>query len=211
MRRRCWSAPNTSATATYLPSHCVLAIACDPDTGWIDGPGRFAGAALPDGTVYGWHDGRATMKRTAAFRLLPRDWTARTALSAQGTPAYPVNTRWLSPSTSEPYQALPWSALDMLATAAGMQCGVTWGDFAEIFAAFPDFDFQVEQFVEAGDTVTVRWSAAATFAGPGSFMGVEPTGADSMHRSFAAGSPQRIERVATIADSLGAPTAMPIA
>ena len=39
--------------------------------------------------------------------------------------------------------------------------------------------------------------------------GVEPTGADSMHRSFAAGSPQRIERVQTIADSLGAPMAMP--
>jgi len=39
--------------------------------------------------------------------------------------------------------------------------------------------------------------------------GVEPAGADSMHRSFAAGSPQKIERVATIADSLGAPYAMP--
>jgi threonine dehydratase len=39
--------------------------------------------------------------------------------------------------------------------------------------------------------------------------GVEPEGADSMHRSFAAGSPQSIERVATIADSLGAPYAMP--
>lgn len=39
--------------------------------------------------------------------------------------------------------------------------------------------------------------------------GVEPEGADSMHRSFAAGSPQRIERVATIADSLGAPMALP--
>jgi threonine dehydratase len=39
--------------------------------------------------------------------------------------------------------------------------------------------------------------------------GVEPVGADSMHRSFAAGSPQRIERVTTIADSLGAPMAMP--
>lgn len=31
-----------------------------------------------------------------------------------------------------------------------------------------------------------------------------------MHRSFAAGSPQAIERVATIADSLGAPYALPI-
>ena len=39
--------------------------------------------------------------------------------------------------------------------------------------------------------------------------GVEPEGADSMHRSFAAGSPQKIERVATIADSLGAPYALP--
>lgn len=41
-------------------------------------------------------------------------------------------------------------------------------------------------------------------------FGVEPEGADSMHRSFAAGSPQSIERVATIADSLGAPFALPI-
>jgi threonine dehydratase len=39
--------------------------------------------------------------------------------------------------------------------------------------------------------------------------GVEPEGADSMHRSFAAGEPKGIERVATIADSLGAPFAMP--
>jgi len=38
-------------------------------------------------------------------------------------------------------------------------------------------------------------------------IGVEPTGADTMHRSFTAGSPQAIERVATIADSLGAPYA----
>lgn len=40
--------------------------------------------------------------------------------------------------------------------------------------------------------------------------GVEPTGADSMHRSFEAGEPRSIERVATIADSLGAPYALPI-
>jgi len=40
-------------------------------------------------------------------------------------------------------------------------------------------------------------------------FGVEPEGADSMHRSFAAGAPQSIERVATIADSLGAPFALP--
>jgi threonine dehydratase len=40
-------------------------------------------------------------------------------------------------------------------------------------------------------------------------FGVEPEGADTMHRSFAAGSPQRIDAVRTIADSLGAPFAMP--
>ena len=39
--------------------------------------------------------------------------------------------------------------------------------------------------------------------------GVEPEGADSMHRSFAAGKPQAIDQVATIADSLGAPHAAP--
>ncbi len=41
-------------------------------------------------------------------------------------------------------------------------------------------------------------------------FGVEPEGADSMYRSFQAGEPRSIERVATIADSLGAPYALPI-
>lgn len=40
-------------------------------------------------------------------------------------------------------------------------------------------------------------------------FGVEPEGADSMHRSFAAGEPRPIEKVGTIADSLGAPFALP--
>lgn len=40
-------------------------------------------------------------------------------------------------------------------------------------------------------------------------FGVEPEGADSLHRSLAAGTPQAIERVATIADSLGAPRCEP--
>ncbi|MBX3014698.1 MAG: threonine/serine dehydratase [Caldilineaceae bacterium] len=40
-------------------------------------------------------------------------------------------------------------------------------------------------------------------------FGVEPVGADTMHRSFAAGSPQSISAVQTIADSLGAPHAAP--
>lgn len=40
-------------------------------------------------------------------------------------------------------------------------------------------------------------------------IGIEPKGADSMTRSFAADSAQAIDEVRTIADSLGAPFAMP--
>jgi len=39
--------------------------------------------------------------------------------------------------------------------------------------------------------------------------GVEPEGADTMSRSFRSGVPEKIEQVRTIADSLGAPYAMP--
>ncbi len=40
-------------------------------------------------------------------------------------------------------------------------------------------------------------------------IGVEPEGADTMHRSFASGRPERLDRVRTIADSLGAPYSAP--
>lgn len=40
-------------------------------------------------------------------------------------------------------------------------------------------------------------------------IGVEPVGADSMSRSLTAGEPQAIDKVRTIADSLGAPFALP--
>ena len=40
-------------------------------------------------------------------------------------------------------------------------------------------------------------------------IGVEPEGADTMRRSFEAGEPCPIDRVTTIADSLGAPFALP--
>ena len=56
----------------------------------------------------------------------------------------------------------------------------------------------------AGMSVAIKQIAPACVV-----IGVEPEGADSMHRSFAAGSPQAIAKVATIADSLGAPFALP--
>lgn len=39
--------------------------------------------------------------------------------------------------------------------------------------------------------------------------GVEPEGADTMHRSFASGRPETLDKVRTIADSLGAPYSAP--
>jgi threonine dehydratase len=53
-------------------------------------------------------------------------------------------------------------------------------------------------------------AAAVKLASPSTqVFGVEPVGADSMRRSFDAGSPQAIDKVRTIADSLGAPYAAP--
>lgn len=40
-------------------------------------------------------------------------------------------------------------------------------------------------------------------------IGIEPLGADTMYRSFASGQPEGIDRIDTIADSLGAPFALP--
>ena len=40
-------------------------------------------------------------------------------------------------------------------------------------------------------------------------FGIEPFGADAMHRSFSAGETQTLDRVDTIADSLGAPYSLP--
>ncbi|MEL6251225.1 MAG: threonine/serine dehydratase [Bacteroidota bacterium] len=40
-------------------------------------------------------------------------------------------------------------------------------------------------------------------------FGVEPIGADTMHRSFHSGKPEKLDKVRTIADSLGAPFSLP--
>ncbi|HSD69000.1 MAG TPA: threonine/serine dehydratase [Woeseiaceae bacterium] len=74
---------------------------------------------------------------------------------------------------------------------------------------------QLEQF----DTVIVPVGGGGLCAGISAVVkqlrpdcriyGVEPTGADSMHRSFKASAPVRLEKVNTIADSLGAPYALP--
>ncbi len=49
--------------------------------------------------------------------------------------------------------------------------------FTEVFSAFPDFDFEVLSMTAEDDRCAVRWRATGTFAGPGSFQGLAPTGA----------------------------------
>ena len=47
--------------------------------------------------------------------------------------------------------------------------------WAELFGAVPDLRFTVDELIAEGDQVAVKWSAAGTFAGPGSYQGIEPT------------------------------------
>jgi len=78
---------------------------------------------------------------------------------------------------------------------------------------------ELSEQVENLDAVIVPIGGGGLMAGIASCMkqihpdikmyGVEPEGADSMSRSFASGKPEEIEKVNTIADSLGAPHAAP--
>lgn len=78
----------------------------------------------------------------------------------------------------------------------------------ELCEQVPDLDAVIVPIGGGGLCAGVA-SAVKLFAPRCEVIGVEPEGADSMHRSFAAGEPRAIERVATIADSLGAPYALP--
>src|SRR3954468_13490979 len=48
--------------------------------------------------------------------------------------------------------------------------------FDELYAAFPDFRLEIVEVTAQGDRAAVQWHITGTFAGPGSFMGFEPTG-----------------------------------
>ncbi len=49
--------------------------------------------------------------------------------------------------------------------------------FTELFAALPDFHFEIIDLTTYRDRCAVRWKADATFAGPGHFQGFAPNGA----------------------------------
>ena len=91
------------------------------------------------------------------------------------------------------------SPLTVLGTATcGRECALQ----------MPDLDIMVVP-VGGGGLIAGMARAFKLLQPDCKVIGVEPTGADSLTRSFAAGSPQALEKVDTIADSLGAPRALP--
>ncbi|SEW02746.1 threonine dehydratase [Cognatiyoonia koreensis] len=79
---------------------------------------------------------------------------------------------------------------------------------AEYVAQAPDLDTFVIP-VGGGGMISGMASAIRQLRKDALIIGVEPVGADSMSRSLAAGAPVTLERIDTIADSLGAPKALP--
>ncbi|WP_394177297.1 threonine/serine dehydratase [Yoonia maritima] len=79
---------------------------------------------------------------------------------------------------------------------------------AEYYAQAPQIDTYVVP-IGGGGLISGMSCAIKQLNPKATVIGVEPFGADSMYRSFEAGAPATLDRVDTIADSLGAPYAMP--
>ncbi|MGI9201400.1 MAG: threonine ammonia-lyase [Woeseiaceae bacterium] len=78
----------------------------------------------------------------------------------------------------------------------------------EIHEQCPDFD-SIVVTIGGGGLIGGVSNALKQLRPDCHIIGVEPDGADSMHRSMTAGEPKDIPNVETIADSLGAPFALP--
>lgn len=123
--------PDEARPAPNLPTHCVFASVVDPDTGWQVKPGRFNGARMPAGVVYGWSDRLQARTRAITLKYLPKDALAREAIvvsetgTAPGTPASGPLDRWNNAWAAEPAQPPPWGAMETIATAGAQACGWT--------------------------------------------------------------------------------------
>src|SRR3954447_23561629 len=49
--------------------------------------------------------------------------------------------------------------------------------FDTLYAAIPDFRLEIVEITAQGERAAVQWHITGTFAGPGTFQGLEPTGA----------------------------------
>lgn len=79
---------------------------------------------------------------------------------------------------------------------------------AELMEQAPDLDAVIVP-VGGGGLLAGIASAVKQIAPGCAVYGVEPSGADTMYRSFASGRPESLGKMQTIADSLGAPHAAP--
>ena len=92
-------------------------------------------------------------------------------------------------------------------------------DGPEIAAGTGTVGLEIDEQVDEVDVVLVSIGGGGLIGGISNaikqvrpncqIIGVEAEGADSMHKSFASGKPESIDKVRTIADSLGAPYALP--
>lgn len=80
---------------------------------------------------------------------------------------------------------------------------------AEFLAQCADLDMLIVP-IGGGGLIAGMARAAKLLRPQIEVIGVEPVGADSTTQSLAAGHPVALERISTIADSLGAPRAMPL-
>ncbi|MEO1203814.1 MAG: threonine/serine dehydratase [Pseudomonadota bacterium] len=78
----------------------------------------------------------------------------------------------------------------------------------EICEQVPEFD-QVIIPIGGGGLIAGASNAIRQLRPQSTIIGVEPEGADTMHRSFESGQPEAVDKVRTIADSLGAPYSLP--
>lgn len=95
----------------------------------------------------------------------------------------------------------PFEAAHMILGSA--TCG------AEYAQAAPHIDCFVVP-IGGGGMISGMAAAIKQIRPQANVIGVEPLGADSMSQSFAVGEPVTLDKVDTIADSLGAPLAMPL-
>lgn len=79
----------------------------------------------------------------------------------------------------------------------------------EMIEQWPDMDMLIVP-VGGGGLIAGISNAVKQLKPDCEIIGVEPTGADTMSRSFASGQPESLDAVKTIADSLGAPFALPM-
>jgi threonine dehydratase len=136
----------------------------------------------------------ANQARVAACRAMGAEVVLVEHVAAAFDEAKAIEARegraYLPPFESE--------AMALGAATLGMEFLIQTGQLDALFVA-----------IGGGGLAAGVASAVKHFQPRCKVYGVEPEGADTMHRSFATGEPQRIDAVRTIADSLGAPTAMP--